>query len=63
MLKQADVSGFHMLLDLQKGKFGFTKTIPLIPLSKIDGWVDGRLEAELRKYAPSLFDRSFLPPQ
>jgi hypothetical protein len=56
MLQQAEVSGFHMLFDFQGGKYGFTKTIPMIPLYRLDGWPNGRLETELRRYAPGLFD-------
>lgn len=54
-LKKAEVSGFHILLDFNKGNFGVTKTSQVIPLYQIDGWQNGKLENELRKYAPNLF--------
>lgn len=54
-LKKGEVSGFHILLDFNKGNLGVSKTLPVIPLYKIDGWSNGKLESELRKYAPRLF--------
>jgi hypothetical protein len=54
-LKKAEVSGFHLLLNFNKGNFGVIKTSPLIPLYQIDGWQDSRLKNELKKYAPNLF--------
>jgi hypothetical protein len=54
-LKKAEVSGFHLLLDFIKGNFGVTKTLPIIPLYQIDGWQNGRLKNELKKYVPDLF--------
>jgi hypothetical protein len=37
ILKRADVSGFHLLLNFRQGKFGFTETIPQVPLYNIEG--------------------------
>jgi hypothetical protein len=54
-LKNAETSGFHISLDFSKGNAGITKTAQVIPLYQIDGWQNGRLENELRKYAPNLF--------
>ena len=54
LLKKAEVSGFHLSLDFNKGTAGGTKTAPVIPLYQIDGWQNGRLENELRKYSPHL---------
>jgi hypothetical protein len=54
-LKKAEVSGYHLLLDFTKGKFGRTTTLPIIPLFRIVGWPNGILETELRIYAPALF--------
>ena len=56
MLKRAEVSGFQKtLLSFNKGNFGIVKTVPVIPLFQINGWPNGKLEDELRKYAPNLF--------
>lgn len=56
VLKTADVSGFQRLLDSNKVKFGAIKTIPVIPLYQINGWQNGQLKNEMKKYAPNLFD-------
>lgn len=45
VLKTAEVSGLQ----------GLIKTSPVIPLYQIDGWQNGNLANELRKYAPNLF--------
>jgi hypothetical protein len=56
MLKSAEVSSFQkVLLSFNKGNFGVVKTVPVIPLFQINGWPNGKLENELRKYAPNLF--------
>lgn len=54
-LQNAEVSGFHLFLNLITGKRGVIRTIPVIPLYQIDGWSSGKLKIELRKYAPKLF--------
>ena len=54
-LKHAETSGFHFSLDFTKGNGGTTRTAQIIPLHQIDGWQNGKLENELRKYAPHLF--------
>lgn len=54
-LKKAEVSGFHLLLDFRGGRFGFTSTLPMIPLYRMDGWPNGKLATELRRYSPELF--------
>ncbi|MBV6397143.1 MAG: hypothetical protein HFACDABA_02748 [Anaerolineales bacterium] len=46
VLKTAEVSGLQ----------GLIKTSPVVPLYQINGWQNGDLESELRKYAPNLFD-------
>jgi len=60
ILKDAEVLGFHLLMDFNKGKFGVTPTIPVIPIYRFNGWHNGRLEDECRKFAPRLFVRSTL---
>ena len=47
-LKKSEVSGFG------KGNVGLIKSTPAIPLFMFDGWPNGRLETELRKFAPNL---------
>ena len=55
ILKKGNLSGFHPLMDFNKGNYGVIKTLPVIPLYQISGWQDGRLKNELKKYAPNLF--------
>jgi hypothetical protein len=45
VLKTAEVSGLQSLI----------KTLSVIPLYQIDGWQNGDLADELKKYAPHLF--------
>lgn len=55
ILKKGNLSGFHPLMDFNKGNYGVIKTLPVIPLYQISGWQDGRLKNELKKHAPNLF--------
>ena len=57
ILKRADVSGFHLSLDLNKGRPGTVRTLPVVPLYQINGWKDGNLKMELQKHVPDLFTK------
>lgn len=55
MLKNAEVFGLNLLWFFNKTIVGAVKTLPTVPLYQIDGWQDGNLKEELKKYAPNLF--------
>jgi hypothetical protein len=56
VIKRAQVSGLLEILPrINNGDLGAAKTLPVIPLYQIDGWQNGKLVDELKKYVPNLF--------
>jgi hypothetical protein len=43
-----------------KPKFGVTPTLPVIPLYQLEGYPNGQLAVELKRYAPELFENGLL---
>ena len=53
-LRQANVSGRTIIVDLQSNQAGFGKLYPTIPVYRFHGWREGNLKEEIKKYSANL---------